>query len=231
MRRAPIVEVVLNFGVEYAAPFSLDAAREFARGLDGFSRVEPIPGRDEGQEIGVIAYADDDTKAVQVTRYGLAINLFGFGQAARGEATYDSWEAVKSEAEPLWERFVSDAKSVDALSLRYVNRLQYQTDETGDRRLLQSWPRFCDDLIVRDPESFVMRMEAPLHEQGFRATIVHIVSHTEGGDVILTIDNDIQTTAYDGGVNDVWATFDQIRPIKNRLFREALTDTARAPYE
>ena len=234
LSRPPVLEVVLNFGVVYGQqmPFSVERARAFADMLGGFARVQDVPA-EEGDSQGIIAFSDENTRAIQVLSDTFAINLFGYNSAIETSPIYDSWESVRGHARPLWNAFCAhfEVEHVNHLALRYINELTFEPDHTGERRLLESWPSFSPELINRDPEGFVMRMEVPLRGNQLRATIVHIISHDDEGNVRLIVDNDVIKSDRRKDIEEIWEDFEAMRHVKNKLFYDALTETALKPYE
>lgn len=224
----PILEVVLDFGVEYPGGEDLGRLRAFIASLEAeYPDSQPIQqsggdGEPE-KEIGYFAYSPENTRAIQVSFRGLTVNEL---------VPYTSWEDVSNQVRPLWDRFVEafEISSVRWVGLRYINRLAHPTDETGTRQLLRSWPPFCEDLIERKPDGFLLRMEVPLTEPGVHAAISHALTYPDGENIELVIDNNVYVPAYEGDASSIWDTLDKLRDIKNKLFFGALTEEALGPY-
>ena len=227
LNNPPVLEVVLELGVEYGSESSAELFRAFVASLEGdYPQVDSVTteGEDGEEHVrGYAAYNPERTRVVQVGDWGFTLNEL---------APYSSWKDTAAVARPVWDRFrkAFSVGAVTRLGLRYINVLDFPSDEGGDRQLLNSWPPFCGDLIERDPAGFTLSMDVPLKEPGVRALVYHGLGQGEGGTVQLVVDNYVYVPAYDGPVDGVWDEFERLRAVKNRLFFEAVTDAALDPY-
>jgi len=221
--------VVLDFRVEYAQSFDSERARAFVEGFPETFRLVTEVEEGDDETVGYVAYSEGDTRALQVGPWGFAFNEI----TVRSPRPYTSWEDIVTIARPLWERYVTElgVARVKRLGLRYSNVLRLDADPTGERKLLRSWPKFSES-ILRDPETYLLRMDVPLTDPGLRATVVHVLSHpeTEPGPVQIVVDNDVYAPNLADEPSTVWETFERLRSAKNALFYDALTESALDRY-
>ena len=109
-------------------------------------------------------------------------------------------------------------------------RAPSNTTKNESPSVLRSWPPFCEHLIARRPDGFLLRMDVPLKSPGIHATISHVLTQVGEETVEVTVDNNVYVPTYEGDISDVWEKLDELRVIKNELFFGALTDDALEPY-
>ena len=144
-------------------------------------------------------------------------------------APYETWEAVREEAEGLWQLYRArlDPSYATKLTVRYVNhiRLPNPLPEIGDYflgmpALPDEWPQVVSSFVYRQT----------LHDQpkGHSANVMHALVDDvdeERLGVIFDID------AYAQGPlalseESLWGTLEQLRNLKNRIFFSGITTQA-----
>jgi len=231
LNRAPIREALLDIKVEPRPGLSLEVLDAFVDGVrSDFPDVQPIrtmetqldfSGEEPGvrssrhQTLGSICWNSAKTRAVQARLDGFSVNQ------VKG---YETWEALRDQAESLWEGYagVAAPTAVIRCALRYINRLEVPVNQD-----LSHWlrtraevppelPQFLDDYFARivlsfgeDRKAAIIQAAEPANGSGARGLLLDI-------DVFVVK----RFTRSDSA--GLWAEFEELRTIKNQCFFQSL---------
>lgn len=231
LNRAPIREALLDIKVDSRPGITLELLSGFVESVRSqFPDVQPIqtlqtqfdfsgdePGvrSSSAQIIGSICWNTTKTRAVQARTDGFTVNQ------VQG---YESWEALRSQAEPLWEEYVRLVApvAVTRCALRYINRLEMPLNQD-----LSHWlrtraevppelPQSLDDYFARIVLAFGDDRKAAIIQASEPAT------GSEHRGLILDIDVFAEKRFAPSDNAGVWAEFEQLRTIKNQCFFQSL---------
>jgi len=232
LEKAPIREAVLDIKVEPRADLAPDAFTAFVEKVGAeFPETKPIrtlqaefdvrgeePGVRSGpaQTLGVICWNESKTRAVQSRIDGFTVNH------VQG---YESWSALREQAQKLWNDYVSVAEpeKVVRCALRYINRLEIPVLIDMSSSLLTR-PEVGAELPQLVDE-FFMRVVVPF-PNGRKASLTQASEPVVDGSALargLILDIDaFSTTAFAIGDDAMWSEFDELRVIKNVCFFNSL---------
>lgn len=154
LKRAPITEALIDFGVQLDEGFSVQSLAEAARRTEKeyptraairtvLAKLElgdavAKPDFKHG-ELGILVKSPDERTQVQFRVNGFTLNRL---------EPYTSWEEIYPETIRLWRLYVEIAKpvSVVRLAARYINRLRLPLPVADLREYLTEPPRIPESL-------------------------------------------------------------------------------------
>lgn len=234
---APISEAILDIVVQFASPVELSRLEAFHDLIrDRYpvkqSRVKWKGQIELGQERvaqevrrgpqGFLFRSADDTRVVQARQDGFTFNWL---------KRYDTWEALRDEARPHWERYrdVFRPEAVTRLGLRYINKIEIPLPFSDFRDYVKTAPDVAAGL-PQGLSALFMRLEIPDQKRGLLAIITETFEAPvdEGKRLPFILDVDVVRHAtFEATSPAIWETFEQMREYKNEIFFASVTDRAK----
>jgi len=235
--KAPISEAILDIEVKFASPVELARLEAFQELIhDRYpmkSNRAKWQGRVEVQEErvaqevsrgaqGFMFRSPDGIKVVQVRQDGFTFNWL---------KRYESWEALRDEAQSQWERYrgTFQPRAVSRLGLRYVNRIELPLPIPDFSEYIKTIPEIAPGI----PQGLIglfMRLEIPDEARNLvgiiTETIEMPVAESKRLPFIFDIDI-ISGGTFEPSSLSVWETFEQMREYKNEIFFASVTEKAK----
>ena len=238
LHRAPIVEALVEFGVELAPGF------DFAKNVSSLSAPfgEEYPGlkrlfsfeaglqmEDEGLRLGDAAgrlaghaYWSADQKQVAQIK----LDSFAFNRLA----PYEGLDAYSAEIRKCWAAYqqLLQPVSVRRIALRFINKIMLPLGGKNDLDLalyLVNGPKLAE------PESFLL--EGFLHQHlvveqatGLKGRILLTIEPPSDGCIPLIFDIEVfkAELRVEPDAEQIWSILQDLRGLKNRLFLQNLTE-------
>lgn len=245
LRRAPIVEAVVDFRVRLSGPLTADdlvkklQGEQFGyvqkgaviRGGFGFAitvsdqpSVKPVPG--DTVVIGSRWHSADEKYVAQFTIEGFALSRL---------SPYESWENLIQEAGRVWAVYLRCAapSQIVRVATRYINNLglplaQGELYEKFIVRFLE-----VPDPLPQVVSGFLQRFVLGVPEE--KAKVILTLAMAESRPIanvpiILDIDA-FHEHEYSADDNGAWDCLNKLRDLKNRCFFGSLTEAAMELYE
>jgi len=241
LSNAPITETIIDFRVKLPAKFDVQEFLSLSADLsDRYPNSEPRriitgafgmekggkpfiqPPEDKG--IQGYFYKSEDGKNIAQFR----INGFTFNRLN----PYSDWNTVLSEAQNLWELYVSKSEPevVTRIAVRYINRLELRLPINDFGDYLTAPPKVPDSL-PQEVSQFLTKVV--IHEEDITANIIQSLDRSAKPDhIVIILDIDVfkvKDLGFDK--ENVWAEFEQLRDVKNRIFFESITEETVRLYE
>lgn len=153
-------------------------------------------------------------------------------------APYEWWERFRDEARFHWERYRDLAKptAITRIALRYINCLQIPLPIKDFKDWILTTPEIAPAL-PQGLKTFFMRLEVP-HRTGAIVIVTETIKQPEtpaGSDqhvlpLILDIDV-IHERQFSPDSSDVWASFENLRNLKNEFFFNSVTDRTKELFQ
>jgi uncharacterized protein (TIGR04255 family) len=230
LENAPIVEALVEFRVEPRTDLGIQDLKTLA--FDGYPQREDrvdVTAEVQFQE-GMISTAHNRRPsgflAWNLERdrcVNASLRSFSFSRLR----PYDSWEALRTEAEILWLEYCRVAKPVRVkrIGVRYINRLLVPRQEPlGD--YLRTLPCVSADL-PQHFEGLLMRLVLVSTEHRAKATVMQAFEESSDPTVqpvIFDIDAYRETDLEPG--NQAWEVAEILRQLKNEVFFFSLRERA-----
>lgn len=241
---APILEAVLDIRVRSLSSFSEDCLNElrvreqsdypgFRRPFQVQFKVERTdPAVEPTSQVSSLAnggamVSEDGLKLFQARPDGFSHNRL---------APYKDWVSFRSEARRLWDiyREVVKPEFVEMLGLNYINRIGLPSGvEISDylRAYIHVPPELPQTLEVHnfqvqmaDPDSQA-RMSVRVSFGAIDANgIISVVLNVQAFEFLNKASVDLPE-------DEVWATFDRLRDLKNLAFESCISDKVRANFK
>jgi uncharacterized protein (TIGR04255 family) len=236
----PLREAIIDIRLANELPSSF-VERMSGQKVDGFEASVPIWRRKFTLQLGLeessVPGSGGNTNERFGWRYtttdGSKVCLFRRDGATfsvlRG---YTNWEEAKASARNLWEKYctVGSPKEVSRLAVRYINVLDIP-GATDIDLYLTAGPRIPPQL-PQVLNGFLHRMVIPFSSDGTTAIVTQALEPPSGGGVPIVLDIDVAyTTKLEVNSPVIWAEFDRLRDIKNRIFFSSVTERALEPYK
>jgi len=228
--KAPIIEALVDFQIQRVPNETLAALKAIklpseyreVNILGEFTsevRIEeqaPIASA-KGGPIGYRFQSADDKYVLQAR-----VNGFTFSRLA----PYDRWEPFMEEARTVWQpyREVVGNVAVVQFSVRYINKL-HMPPGSEMSVYLRTFPEVSPELPQTLHGSF-MRLEMPLDLPDGMLILQQFYAPPEQPDqVAMILDNELRFQLSQGKLSDaeLWARVEDLREVKNRVFRGCLT--------
>jgi len=237
---APIVEALLDIHATFSAPVGLDQLVRFHEpirdrypvkqeqvlwevqfGAQGAAIQQAV----KSEPRGLMFKSNDGRRVVQARRDGFTFNWL---------KPYQTWNALRDEARPLWERYAEMFRpsQVTKLGLRYINRLELPLPFNDFRDYVRTAPDIADG-IPQSVSGLFMRLEIPKPESDLVAVVTETIEplSQEGTRLPFLFDIDVTRTAiFETTSQDIWESFERMRDYKNTIFFTSTTDQAKAMF-
>jgi len=241
LSNAPITETIIDFRVKLPAGFDTQEFLSLSKDLsDRYPNSEPrriITGAfgvekggkpfiqpPEDQGIQGYFYKSGDGKNVAQFR----IDGFTFNRLK----PYPDWNTVLSEAQNLWELYFSKSEPeiITRIAVRYINRLELRLPINDFGEYITAPPEVPDSL-PQEVSQFLTKVV--IHEEDITANIIQTLDKSPKPDHIRII-LDIDVFKFNElGINmeNIWADFERLHKMKNRIFFESITENTARLYE
>lgn len=237
---APIVEALLDIHVTFSSPIDLQRLEQFHEAIrDRYpTKQEQVLwelqfGSDAGaiqqaaksQPRGFMFKSADGRRIVQARRDGFTFNWL---------KPYETWEALREEAHPHWDRYVEmfTPTQITKLGLRYINRLELPLPFNDFREYVKTAPDIAEG-IPQSVSALFMRLEVPKPDSDLVAILTETIEPVIGEDMRLPFIFDIdvvRTVSIEPSSPDIWESFERMREYKNNIFFASTTDKAKEMF-
>jgi len=232
LSKAPIVEGLIDIRVEPSAAVTIaalqaacdDLAAEFPsrqerRMFVTHLNFSPDAGTssqmsDDGPD-GVILRSADEKWVAQFRLDGFTVSRL---------QPYGTWDELKRKASTLWMKYSEAAKptKVVRIASRFVNRVQLPIGESFEKTFLTNF--VIGPSLPQSVAGYLLRVVIPFEEHN---AIAIVTQSLEGMSTDCILDLDTFSEQPQGiAENEMWARFDDLRDVKNRLFFGSFTDAA-----
>lgn len=238
--KAPISEAILDIAVQFASPVDLARLETFQELIHERYPVKrnrvtwqgQIQLEEErfAQEVrrgaqGFMFRSADDTRVVQVRQDGFTFNWL---------KRYDSWEGLRDEARPHWERYkeIFRPEAVSRLGLRYINRIEIPLPISDFREYVKTAPDVAPGL-PQGLSALFLRLEIPDLTRGVVAIITETMQPPvdDGKRLPFIFDIDIVCGAtFEPSSPAIWDKFEHMREYKNEIFFASVTERAKEMF-
>lgn len=239
LRNAPITEALIDIRAKLPPRIGFSDLTELRNQV-----MNEYPSCRERRRIhGVLSFKASDPPALNATqdtpdgylmasadgRQIVQIRLDGFTFSRL--KPYETWEALRDEAEALWTRYrqALNQPRVSRIAVRYINRIEIPTP-MGD---LKDWILTGPDLAPGLPQQlagYFFRIHMPFEDpSGFVNIIqkIDIPTDSEPNTVPLILDIDAFHPVEDKTPEQrIWELLEDLRKIKNRVFFDSVTERA-----
>jgi len=219
LKHAPITEAVIDLHVQARVEFGAYVEPLRAAFGESFDSVEEQPA--ERGRRGLIFPASPTTEAVQVSENGFAFSKLH---------PYTSWEDVRDSARRYWEiyRRVVDIETIDRVGVRFINQFHLRHDQNLSDYLTVV-PQVPETVAPEQVADTLSRLTIRDDKMGISAQVFYVCKPDETG-VTVIIDTDAATRGrFDA--EDIWASLEQLREVKNRIFFGSITETAAQEFD
>lgn len=235
LSRAPITEALLDLRAVLAGDFDVKGLEEIydairdrypkkdERRVDEFEFIVK-PGEDPRalpKRKGIHGYffkSADDKRIVQCRRDGFTFNWL---------KPYETWEAFRNEARELWGIYCQSARptSITRIALRYINRLAIPLPLRDFSDFLTASPK-VPTALPQGVTSFLSRVVIHDPSTSANAVITQAMEAVVTPEVVpIVLDIDVyREVAFPAESEDIWAIFEQLRHLKNKVFFESVTE-------
>ena len=241
LRRAPIVEALIDFRVAPAPGIALEGIEplhetirvdfpvqrtiRFAHGhMDLSDIAKPVATANAGVT-GFRYETQDATRIIQARLDGFTFSRL---------RPYKDWADLRDNARRLWQAYtaVAHPDRVVRIGLRYINRLELPLPVSG----LEDWLHTRPDLLNTMPTiaDVFMRVMFPLQHQNAFAVITEAIDRSEDvvGVLPLILDIDVfREGAFTPDGDEMWEVLETFRTTKNHLFFNSITPKTRRLFE
>ncbi len=239
---APIVEAVIDIGVEFSKAPDQERLAAFQDRLEGrypnkqvrnawSGRFEFRPDKEpvaraDGGPVGYLFRSADAKQVIQARRNG-----FGFSRTK----PYQDWESFSIEAKALWNRYrtFTKPKKVNRVGLRYINRMALPLPFADFSEYLLTAPEIAAGL-PQAMASFFFRVVLPDEESKAVIVITETIDEAESNPQTVSVIFDIDvfrsgTFPVEG--DKLWPVIERLHDVKNRVFFESITDKAKELFK
>ncbi len=141
---------------------------------------------------------------------------------------YETWDALREEAERLWQLYVSIASPevITRVALRYINRIEIPFSSLKDfGEYLTALPQIPPELPT-EISSFLTRLVMPEPALGATAIIAQALEPVINQDIVpVILDIDVfKEGEFDIDSKEAWDTIDKLRNFKNDIFFKSITE-------
>lgn len=241
--RAPILEAVLDIRVRSSSSFSEDSLNELRsheKGTyPGFRRPFQVqfklertdPALEPTSQVSSLAnggamVSEDGLQLFQARPDGFSHNRL---------KPYKDWVSFCSEARRLWNLYREIVKpdTIEVLGLNYINRIElHRGAEISD--YLRAYIQVPAELPqILEVHNFQVQMVDP-ESQARMSIVVSFGSIDADGKIPAMLNIQafrlLNKPSADVTEDEVWATFDRLRDLKNLVFESCITDKVREDF-
>jgi uncharacterized protein (TIGR04255 family) len=235
---APITEAVID--IQVAPQVNLDALEKSHIGEAGYPTIEKLNAASGqmtfGPDANAFAAATSQPFGYlyrsldQLQIYQARSNGFTFSRLGR----YPHWNAIRAEAQRLWEKYRAAAHSseITRVAVRYVNRIDIPLPFNSFTDYLRTVPQLSPDLPM-GLSGYFMQLVIHLAEINGDGIINQtIIEPAKPGVVSVVLDIDIfRTIEIPQSEAELWNLFEDLREQKNKVFEACITDEARRLFQ
>ena len=241
LTKTPITEALIDFRVKLRAGFSIteldslkgelhdrypnmDVVRRFGGGFKVYDgKVEPII--EDTQIHGYLFKSDDGKHIVQFRQDGFTFNRL---------SPYTDWTTVSTEAESLWKVYLAKTpvELITRIAVRYINRLDIPLPILDLAEYFTEPPRIPNTL-TQELRHFLTRFVVLDRELDATANITQALQASETPDhVVIIFDIDVYKSKESGfDVVSISGILEQLRPLKNKIFFDSITEKTARLFE
>lgn len=149
---------------------------------------------------------------------------------------YETWEAMRGEARPLWDAYRSHAgaERVTRAAVRYINLMEFNLPIADFKEYLTAPPEI-PPALPQQTAGFFTRMVLPGVNFEGAAVVTQALEMAVAGKAQLILDIDVFREVKDrdwfADEDSVWETLEQMRRFKNLVFFESITERTAGLYE
>jgi uncharacterized protein (TIGR04255 family) len=238
---APITEALLDIRVELQKPLALSKLEQYhdkikerfpekQQRIAFKADIKLAPG---GSSTAIPTSVPDgylfrslsSNKIVQARLDGFTFNKL---------KPYENWQAFKLEAQELWNLYYQIASpiKITRLALRYINRIDIPLPFNTFKDFVLTLPEVSPTL-PQALSGFFMQLAIPDPDIEANAIInetIENVTNNQRLPLIFDIDVSREVNLVDNKP-EMWATFDQLRDFKNRIFFNSITDKTKELFK
>lgn len=240
LRNPPITEALIDFRVSTREGFR---AEEFLSLKDRLHREFPIADEQRWSEAriefrqgpptllgadlglrGVLFRSADKLNVAQFRVDGFTFNRL---------KPYTAWEAIRPEAQRLWELYVETARpeNIVRLALRYINHLLLPTNLGGLARFLTA-PPLLPSRYPPQLRGYLSRLVVGKPQSETAANVIQAVENPQQDSLTALIDIDVymqqELPCQDRRLTEL---LEELRIVKNEIFFDTVTEVALRLYE
>jgi uncharacterized protein (TIGR04255 family) len=245
LNNAPIEEAIIDFRVKLRPNFDIGRLSSLKEALhDSYPNMEEVRGIHFALEMRAKQFQqalEDKGLAGYFFRSADMKNVAQFRQDGFTFSRlrpYTEWETVFAEATRLWHLYVAEASPelVTRVATRYINRMKIPLpiDDFADylsaapvvpSSLPQAVSQFMSRVVICDEERYIY------------ANITQaLLGNAKPNHVTIVLDIDVYGTREGHGWSifeekGMYATFEQLRELKNRVFFDSITEKTKRLFE
>lgn len=165
---------------------------------------------------GVLLVNADETVMVQFRPDGFTVNNL---------KTYIGGDRLKSEVLRLWSRFADRMKpnDISRVAFRYINQLRLPIEGGEDFEKYLTSPPELPDTLPQEFSEFLSRVVAHPSAHTVLAVTQRLTTTSSGPVVLLDIDVS-ENREFSGEMDDLAATLESLRILRNKAFFALLTE-------
>ncbi|QOJ24697.1 MAG: TIGR04255 family protein [Gammaproteobacteria bacterium] len=238
LSNAPIKEAIIDIQIDLDSEQSDFDHQSLSAKISGeYTKQEPISEAHVAFEINTKGESVFNNKNLGITGYRAENSKSGYvaqfrktGMTVSKLSPYENWDSFKNEAKLLWSLYketIPDYK-LSRLAVRYINEIDipFANDSQSinfDDYLINS-PRTPNDMSTVVSE-FFSRVVIPYPELGTNVIVIQTLKDITNSHVIVILDTDVFRTNVAGlSETEMWDFFDQLRFLKNKVFKGSLTN-------
>lgn len=234
-RNPPITEALIDIRAEFGSNITISDLEKLHEKIKSHYPKKRIRHRWEGviefkeeegaraesKDLGPDGYffwSADDKQAVQYRLDGFTFNRF---------RPYKDWEAMRSEAMPLWDLCVAAVKPllVTRLALRYINSIDIPEKSFSLEEYFTAPPKVPAGLsqII---EEFLSRIVISFPAMASKAIVTQAIQPPKSPNVTsILFDSDVyREVSLPGNTPEIWQILEELRNVKNDIFDKSLTE-------
>jgi uncharacterized protein (TIGR04255 family) len=236
---APITEALIDIRVTFGSEFKLEELERLAEQCSDrfpeketqFEHQHEVTFQDGGAGTeshtrsrmrGFVLFSEHREKAIQLRRDGFAFSKL---------KPYESWQALRDEANEHWKTYVAALQParVTRLAVRFINRIEIPMGGHVDlEEYVITGPKLADGIPQAIAEFFLRIVIPHQEERNIRATITSRLEKKDGEVLAYVFDIDAYSSVdLDQNDEEVWNIFERLRDYKNLIFFSSTTEKAK----
>ena len=220
LKNAPITEAVIDLHVQARVEFGAYVESLRAAFRESFDSAEEQPAEKLGRR-GLIFPARPTSEAVQVSENGFAFSKL---------QPYTSWEDVRDSARRYWEiyRRVVDVEIIDRVGVRFINQFRLRHDQKLPD-YLAVLPQVPETVAPEEVADTLSRLTIHDDKLGITSRVFYVCKTDETGVTVIIDTDSAKLGRFDS--EDIWASLEQLRDVKNRIFFGSITENAAQEFD
>jgi uncharacterized protein (TIGR04255 family) len=149
---------------------------------------------------------------------------------------YETWEKLRSHAEPLWRAYQQESKAekISRAAVRYINVMNLPMPITDFKEYLCAPPSLPASL-PQELGGFFSRVIVMNRDIDAAAFVTQALESSLDNKVQLILDVDVfkepKNDLWDASDSKAWDKLEQMRNFKNRIFFESITEKTAGLFE